>query len=111
MYTWHLFQLLQRQLMFGFPAVTLVKPQWGRQWSAGYFTDLGEDRSWEASIEGYYKDLENLVEYAENTLPTDNIGTNTDNNLIFGDGWSYGAEFFLKKKSRKNERMGGIYLE
>jgi hypothetical protein len=81
------------------PSSDLVKPQWGRQWSAGYFTDLGEDRSWEASIEGYYKSLENLVEYAENTLPTDNIGTNTDNNLIFGDGWSYGAEFFLKRRT------------
>jgi hypothetical protein len=81
------------------PSSDLVKPQWGRQWSAGYFNDLGEDRSWEASIEGYYKSLENLVEYAENTLPTDNIGTNTDNNLIFGEGWSYGAEFFLKRRT------------
>ena len=86
------------------PSSDLVKPQWGRQWSTGYFTDLGEDRSWEASIEGYYKSLENLVEYAENTLPTDNIGTNTDNNLIFGEGWSYGAEFFLK---RRTGRMNG----
>ncbi len=81
------------------PSSDLVKPQWGRQWSAGYFTDLGKDRSWEASIEGYYKSLENLVEYADNTLPTDNIGTNTDNNLIFGKGWSYGAEFFLKRRA------------
>ena len=81
------------------PSSDLVKPQWGRQWSAGYFTDLGKDRSWEASIEGYYKSLENLVEYADNTLPTDNIGTNTDNNLIFGNGWSYGAEFFLKRRA------------
>jgi len=81
------------------PSSDIVKPQWGRQWSAGYFKDVGADKSWEASVEGYYKSLENLVEYAENTLPTDNIGTNTDNNLVFGDGWSYGAEFFLKKRT------------
>ncbi|PCJ81294.1 MAG: TonB-dependent receptor [Bacteroidetes bacterium] len=80
------------------PSSDLVKPQWGRQWNGGYFMDLGSERNWEASIEGYYKDLKNLVEYAENTLPTDNIGTNTDNNLVFGDGWSYGVEFFLKKR-------------
>jgi len=80
------------------PSSDLVKPQWGRQWNGGYFMDLGSERDWEASIEGYYKDLKNLVEYAENTLPTDNIGTNTDNNLVFGDGVSYGIEFFLKKR-------------
>jgi hypothetical protein len=80
------------------PSSDVVAPQWGRQISAGYFTDLGEDRDYEMSVEGYYKDLENLVEYAENTQPTDNMETNTDNNLVFGDGWSYGAEFFLKKR-------------
>ena len=81
------------------PSSDVVKPQWGRQWSTGYFTDIGKNKNWETSIELYYKDLENLVEYAENTLPTDNIGTNTDNNLVFGTGWSYGAEFFLKKRT------------
>ena len=86
------------------PSSDIVKPQWGRQWSTGYFADIGKEKNWETSIELYYKDLENLVEYAENTLPTDNIGTNTDNNLVFGDGWSYGAEFFIKKRSG---RMNG----
>ncbi|MDA0569335.1 MAG: TonB-dependent receptor, partial [Bacteroidetes bacterium] len=81
------------------PSSDVVKPQWGRQWSTGYFTDIGKNKNWETSIELYYKDLENLVEYAENTLPTDNIGTNTDNNLVFGSGWSYGAEFFIKKRT------------
>lgn len=83
------------------PSSDIVQPQWGRQYSAGYFMDLGENKQYEASIEGYYKDLKNLVEYAENSQPTDNLGTNTDNNLVFGDGWSYGAEFFLKKRTGK----------
>ena len=78
-----------------------MRPQWGRQFSAGYFTDLGENRNYELSVEGYYKDLENLVEYGENTQPTDNLESNTDNNLVFGTGWSYGAEFFLKKRTGK----------
>ncbi|MBM72378.1 MAG: TonB-dependent receptor [Crocinitomicaceae bacterium] len=80
------------------PSSDIVRPQWGRQYSAGYFTDLGENKDYELSVEGYYKQLENLVEYAQNTQPTDNLESNTDNNLVFGDGWSYGAEFFLKKR-------------
>ena len=83
------------------PSSDVVRPQWGRQFSAGYFTDLGDNRNYELSVEGYYKDLENLVEYGENTQPTDNLESNTDNNLVFGTGWSYGAEFFLKKRTGK----------
>ena len=80
------------------PSSDRVKPQWGRQASLGYFKTLGEDENWEASIEGYWKELENLVAYAENTSPEDNIGNNVDNNLVFGEGWSYGVEAFLKKR-------------
>ena len=81
------------------PSSDVVQPQWGRQYSAGYFMDLGKNKQYEASIEGYYKELDNLVEYAENSQPTDNLSTNTDNNLVFGKGWSYGAEFFIKKRT------------
>ena len=80
------------------PSSDLVPPQRGRQLNAGYFIDLGQNREWECSIELYHKDLDNLVEYAENTRPDQNIGTNPDNNLVFGQGTSYGAEFFLKRK-------------
>ena len=80
------------------PSSDLVPPQRGRQVNAGYFFDLGPNREWECSVELYHKDLDNLVEYAENTRPDQNIGTNPDNNLVFGQGSSYGAEFFLKRK-------------
>lgn len=83
------------------PSSDRVKPQWGRQVSLGFFKTLGKEENWEASIEGYWKELENLVAYAENTSPEDNIGDNVDNNLIFGDGWSYGIETFLKKRQGK----------
>lgn len=80
------------------PSSDRVRPQWGRQYSLGYFRDLGEERNWECSIETYWKDLENLVAYGENSRPEDNIGNNVDNNLVFGNGWSYGLEMFLKKR-------------
>ena len=83
------------------PSSDLVPPQRGRQINAGYFVDLGSQREWECSIELYHKDLQNLVEYAENTRPDENIGTNPDNNLVFGQGSSYGAELFAKRKFGK----------
>lgn len=80
------------------PSSDRVAPQWGQQVSLGYFTDLGKENMWEASVEGYWKDLTGLVAYGENSRPEDNINNNVDNNLVFGDGYSYGLEFFLKKR-------------
>jgi hypothetical protein len=79
-----------------FPSSELVKPQIGIQYSAGYFRNFKKNK-YEASVEVYYKDLQNLVEYKENSQPDDNINDNIDNQLTFGKGYSYGAEFFLKK--------------
>ncbi len=80
------------------PSSELIRPQFGRQGSLGYFTDLKEAQ-YEASVEAYYKTMDNLVEYKDGIAPEDNVGTNVDNNLTFGDGTSYGLEFFLKKKT------------
>jgi len=79
-----------------FPSSELVKPQIGVQYSAGYFRNFKKN-TYEASVEVYYKDLQNLVEYKENSQPDDNVNDNVDNQLTFGKGYSYGAEFFLKK--------------
>jgi hypothetical protein len=80
------------------PSSDRVEPQRGSQWATGYFTQWGENQMWEGSIEAYYKTLENLVAYADGSEPEDNIQNNVDNNLVFGEGTSYGAEFFLKKR-------------
>ena len=80
------------------PSSDRVKPQRGTQVAAGYFTQWGEQQKWEASLEVYHKDLDNLVAYADGSMPEDNIQNNVDNNLVFGEGTSYGAEFFLKKR-------------
>ena len=54
------------------PSSDVVSPQWGRQYSGGYFMDFGKDNNYEMSIEGYYKELDNLVavSYTHLTLPT-----------------------------------------
>ena len=79
-----------------FPSTEIVKPQIGTQYSLGYFKNFSENK-YETSIELYYKDL-NLIEYKENSFPEDNLNNNVDNQLTFGNGYSYGAEFFLKKR-------------
>jgi len=80
-----------------FPSTELVKPQIGTQYSMGYFRNFF-DNHFEGSIELYYKDLRNLIEYKENSFPEDNVSNNVDNQLTFGRGYSYGAEFFFKKR-------------
>lgn len=80
------------------PSGKNVEPQVGVQYAAGYFRDFKE-RVFEASVEVYYKDMLNLIEYKEGAQPQDNGNTNYDANLVFGDGYSYGAELFLKKRT------------
>lgn len=81
-----------------YPTTSVAKPQKGWQASLGYFRNFFRNTV-ESSIELYYKGLDNLIEYSEGALPSDNVNDNTDNLLVFGKGWSYGAEFFLKKNS------------
>jgi len=83
-----------------YPTTDKAKPQQGWQASIGYFKNFLENRI-EASIEIYYKTMQNLIEYKEGALPGDNIQDNTDNLLVFGNGWSYGSEFFIKKRIGK----------
>ncbi len=79
-----------------FPTTDIAKPQRGWQASLGYFRNFANNQ-WESSVEVYYKGMNNLIEYKEGALPGDNVNDNTDNLLTFGRGWSYGAEFFLKR--------------
>lgn len=83
-----------------FPTTDKAKPQSGWQTSLGYFKNFDNDK-WETSIEAYYKGMNNLIEYKEGALPGDNINDNTDNLLVFGRGWSYGVELFVKRSFGK----------
>ncbi|MBR4583388.1 MAG: TonB-dependent receptor [Bacteroidales bacterium] len=75
----------------------VVKPQKGSQYALGYFQNLFNDK-FEGSIEVYYKTLQNQIEYMDGALPGDDISDNADNYFIFGKGYSYGVEFFFKKR-------------
>jgi hypothetical protein len=79
-----------------YPTTDKAKPQKGWQGSVGYFHNF-MNNTYEASVEVYYKGMKNLIEFKEGALPGDNLNDNTDNLLVFGDGWAYGIEFFFKK--------------
>ena len=79
-----------------YPTTDIAKPEKGFQASLGYFQNFFDDKL-ETSVEIYYKGMKNMVEFKEGALPGDNVNDNTDNLLVFGEGWAYGAEFFIKK--------------
>ena len=79
-----------------YPSTDIAKPQKGWQVSLGYFKNFLKNKI-EASVEVYYKGMNNLIEFKEGALPDDNVQDNTDNLLVFGKGESYGIEFFVKK--------------
>ena len=55
----------------------------------------------ETSIEAYYKEMTNLIEYKEGVLPEDNTNSSSDDALEFGDGDSYGIELLLKRQKAR----------
>ena len=91
------------------PSSTRVKPQFAVQYAVGFFKNL-KDNMYETSIEVYYKDMFNQIEYREGAQPEEDINNNSDNNFVFGKGWSYGAEFFVKKTRGKFNGWVGYTL-
>ncbi|MFP4665060.1 MAG: TonB-dependent receptor [Bacteroidales bacterium] len=79
------------------PSSDVVQPQIGAQYAVGYFRNF-KDNLFETSIQIYYKDMDNLIEYADGALPMDQLNDNADNYFVFGKGTSYGAELFIKKR-------------
>ncbi len=91
------------------PCSEKVKPQTGTQYSLGYFRNFF-DNNYETSVEVYYKDLKNQIEYKDGSLPGNEIDDNADNQFVFGKGQAYGAEFFVKKRLGKLNGWVGYTL-
>jgi hypothetical protein len=63
----------------------------------------------EVSVEGYYKTMDNVIEYKEGASFF-NSSTNWEEKVEIGNGKSYGAELFLQKKKGKFTGMMGYTL-
>lgn len=85
------------------PSTEIVKPQQGVQYALGYFKNL-KDNAYETSIEVYYKDLKNQIDYREEYVP--DIANDLESSFVFGSGRSYGMELFFKKS--KGDLTGWI---
>lgn len=76
------------------PSTYRVKPQISWQYAAGYFRNF-HNNEYETSIEFYYKDMRNQIEYREGYTGTEL--KDAEESFVFGRGWSYGTEIFINK--------------
>lgn len=76
------------------PSTSMVRPQRSWQYALGYFRNF-LDNQLETSVEVYYKEMANQVEYRSGYTPTSTRDPEYD--FVFGSGQAYGAEFFLNK--------------
>ena len=80
------------------PADTYVRPLIGDQIAMGYFKNFANN-TLEASVEVYYKWMQNIIDFktGSDILLNNNIETE----ISEGRGWSYGAEFLVRKNVGK----------
>tara|TARA_B110000091_G_scaffold207557_1_gene245942 strand:- start:590 stop:2965 length:2376 start_codon:yes stop_codon:yes gene_type:complete len=76
-----------------FSANKNIKPQRADQVAVGLFKNF--DLGLETSAEIYYKWMDNQIDYRDNADLAFN--ENLDGELLTGDGWAYGAEFYVAK--------------
>lgn len=75
-----------------------IKPQIADQVALGWFQNF-RDNALEFSIETYYKDLQNQIDYVRRSDLL--LNQFLEGDLLFGKGRAYGAEFYLKKNKGK----------
>ena len=82
------------------PSTNNIKPEIADQISGGYFRNFKIGKvGFETSIESYYKDLQNQVEYIDGASLL--LNENLEGDLLNGDGRAYGLELYLKKTTGK----------
>ncbi|WP_162054050.1 TonB-dependent receptor [Pontibacter pamirensis] len=77
------------------PSSTYVKPQLADQVAAGYFRNFA-DNTYEASVEVYYKWMDNQIDYKDYAEIF--LNERLETQLLRGTGEAYGAEFYLRKQ-------------
>ncbi len=75
---------------------TYIPPQIADNFSIGYFKNFNRN-VWETSLEFYYKDLENLIDFAD--FPTLLLNENIETDLVLGQGRAYGGELYIRRKA------------
>ena len=79
------------------PSTSRVPPQDGHIGALGVARSFVGGR-YELSIEGYYRTMDNAVEY-ENAARFLGINDDWQDKVVLGRGWAYGGEFLLRKQA------------
>lgn len=78
------------------PSTNNIRPQLADQIAGGYFRNFGKTGTeYEASVELYYKWLQNQIDYIDGADLL--LNRYLEGDLLNGRGRAYGAEFYLKK--------------
>lgn len=78
------------------PITPRFKPLLSDQYSVGFYGTLPHDMYF--SIEGWYKNMKNLLEYREGVSVL-NLGLSWEEKLTSGKGWSYGIDLSITKEA------------
>lgn len=82
------------------PSTNNIKPQIADQVAIGYFKNFGSTKNdYETSIEGYYKDMQNQIDYIDGADLL--LNPYLEGQILSGKGRAYGLEFFVKKNTGK----------
>ena len=89
------------------PVTERIPAQRSHQIAAGIA--YNHNKKYEISVEGYYKKMNNIIEYAEGASYL-NPTSNWEDKVVVGKGWSYGTELFLQKKVGRTTGLMGYTL-
>ena len=78
------------------PSTQSIKPQKSWQGAVGLAKTLLDE--YEISLEGFYKQMKNVVSYKEGASFFSGFGSDWQTKVTQGDGEAYGLEFFVQKK-------------
>jgi hypothetical protein len=81
------------------PSTNNIEPQRGDQYAIGFFRNFGMNNDYETSVELYYRNTKNQIEYIDGADLL--INQYLEGDLLSGIGRAYGAEFYFKKNKGK----------
>ena len=80
------------------PSTDSVLPESSKQAAIGFAYNI--DNNWDLTIEGFYKTMDNLIEYKEGASFLQ-LSNGWESKIEMGGGYSYGAEILLRRNFGK----------
>jgi hypothetical protein len=84
------------------PITDKIKPLKSHNYSLGYYKSI-KNNSFQLIVEGYYRSMNNLLEYSEGASFLNNPSAKWYEKVSIGKGNSYGLEVFLRKTTGKSK--------